>query len=165
MTTVVGVEVLTILAVALLVAGVAGSLVPAVPGAGLSLAGVYLYWWHTGYAEPHVVWLVLLTLGGVLAMGFDWLGGAVATSAGGGSTRSTAAAGAVGFVLLFVAGPVGVIVGVAGTVFAIELAQGRSAGEGLRTAAYATVGMLASTVVQVLVTVSMLLVMVAVILL
>lgn len=160
-----GLEVLTIAAFALLVAGVVGSLVPAVPGALLSLAGVYLYWWHTGYAEPHVVWLALLTLGGLLALAFDWLGGAVATSAGGGSTRSTAAAGVVGFLLFFVAGPLGVIAGVAGTVFVLEYVGGDSAAASLRVAAYATAGILASAVVQVLVTLSMLLLMLAVVLL
>jgi uncharacterized protein YqgC (DUF456 family) len=163
-TAVFGVDLLVLVAFGLLVLGVVGSVVPAVPGALLSLVGVYLYWWQTGYAEPHVVWLILLTLGGLLAVAFDWLGGAVATSAGGGSTKSTVAAGVVGFVLLFVLGPVGVILGVAGTVFVLELLRGRETDESLRVAAYATVGMLASWVVQLLVTVSILVVMVLVVL-
>ena len=164
MSAILGVDVLTLVAFGLLVGGVVGSLVPVVPGALLSLGGVYLYWWHTGYAEPHLLWLVLLTLGGLLAVAFDWLGGAIATSAGGGSGRSTLAAGIVGFALFFIAGPVGVVAGVAGTVFALEYVGGDSAAASLRVAAYATVGILASAVVQILVTLSMLALMALVVL-
>ena len=39
---------LVVLAFALLVGGVVGSLVPQVPGALLSLAGVFAYWYATG---------------------------------------------------------------------------------------------------------------------
>lgn len=161
MTAIGGVDLLVILAVVLLLVGVVGSVVPGLPGALLSLAGVYLYWWHTGYADPGPLWLGLLTLAGVAALGFDVLGGAVATRAGGGSTHSTAAAGAVGFVLFFVAGPFGVITGVAGTVFLLELVGGGTASESLRTAAYATAGVLASAIVQSLVTLSILVAMLA----
>lgn len=165
MTALLGVDLPAILAFALLVAGVVGSLVPALPGALLSLSGVYLYWWHTGYAEPHLLPLALLTLAGLFAVAFDWVGGAVATKVGGGSTRSTAAAGVVGFLLFFVAGPFGVILGVAGTVFVLEYAGGDSRSASLRTAAYATAGLLASVLVQAFVTLSILVAMVLVVLL
>jgi uncharacterized protein YqgC (DUF456 family) len=160
-TAVAGVDVLVLLTVVLLVVGVVGSVVPGLPGALLSLAGVSLYWWHTGYADPGTLWLVLLTLAGLVAIGFDLLGGAVATRAGGGSSRSTFAAAVVGFLLFFVAGPFGVIVGVAGTVFVLELVGGGTTSESLRTAAYATAGVLASAVVQLLVTLSILVAMLA----
>ena len=54
------------------------------------------------------------------------------------------------------------MVGVAATVFVVEFAQHADAEAGLRIAAYATVGVLASTVVQVLLTGSILVVMVLV---
>lgn len=161
MTAFVGVDLVVIVAFGLLVAGVVGSVLPALPGALLSLAGVFLYWWHTGYTDPSLLWLVLLTIAGLAAIVFDWVGGAVATKASGGSTRSTAAAGVVGSLLFFVAGPFGVIVGVAGTVFVLEYVGGKSTSASVRTAAYATAGMLASVVVQLLVTLSMLVAMLA----
>lgn len=161
MTAVAGVDVLVVLVVVLLLGGVVGSVIPGLPGALLSLVGVSLYWWHTGYADPGPLWFVILTLAGVTAIGFDLLGGAVATRAGGGSSRSTAAAGIVGLLLFFVAGPFGVLVGVAGTVFLLELLGGGTTSESLRTAAYATAGVLASALVQLLVTISILVAMVA----
>lgn len=165
MTALGGIDLLVVLAFLLLIAGVVGSVVPAVPGAALSLVGVYLYWWQSGYAEPSILVLVILTLAGLLAIAFDWLGGAVATKASGGSTWSTLAAGVVGLALFFVAGPLGVIAGVAATVFLVEYLGGQTPEESLRTAAYSTVGILASAVVQLLVTLSILVAMVLVLLL
>ena len=86
----------------------------------------------------------------------DWFGGAVAARVGGASMATTALAGGVGLVLLFVAGPLGVLLGVAGTVFALEYYRNRDAPASGRTALYATVGMLGSALVQVLLTGSML---------
>lgn len=163
MSAILGVDLLVFVAFGLLVAGVVGSVVPMLPGALLSLAGVYLYWWNSGYVEPHVIWLGVLTIAGVLAVAFDWLGGAIATRVGGGSTRSTIAAAVVGFVLFFVAGPLGVIVGIAGTVFVLEYRGSGSTSASLRAAAYATIGVLASGVVQLLVTFSILVAMVVVV--
>jgi hypothetical protein len=153
------------LAFGLLVLGVVGSVVPGLPGALLSLAGVYLFWWQSGYASPGLFVLVGLTVVGVATVAVDWFAGAAAAKAGGASTRTTLLAAVVGFVLLFVAGPVGVIVGVAGVVFAFEFLREGDAEASLRTAAYTTLGMLGSTVVQALLTLSMLAVMVAVVLL
>ncbi|MFW5801117.1 MAG: hypothetical protein ACOCVC_03735, partial [Spirochaeta sp.] len=64
MTGLFGVDVAVVLAFVMLLGGVVGSVLPAVPGAGLSLAGVLLYWWHTGYAEPGTLLLVAITLVG-----------------------------------------------------------------------------------------------------
>jgi uncharacterized protein YqgC (DUF456 family) len=165
MTAVAGVDLIVILAFVLLVGGVVGSVLPGLPGALLSLAGVLTFWWHTGYADPGPIVLTGLVLAGLAAVAFDWLGGALATKAGGGSTESTVAAGVVGFLLFFVAGPLGVLVGVAGTVFAFEYAAGGSATGSLQAAGYATAGVLASAVVQFLVTATILLAMVFVALL
>lgn len=150
------VEALTLVAVALLVAGVVGSVVPGLPGPLLSLAGVYLQWWHTGYAEPGTLALVGLTLVGLFAVGVDVLASALTTRASGASWWISAAAGVAGFVLFFVAGPVGVAVGVAATVFVLSFVTTRSGGDSARAALYATIGVLGSSLVQALLTLSML---------
>lgn len=164
MTAVGGVDVAVLGAFSLLVLGVVGSLVPGLPAAVLSLVGIYAYWWHSGYVDPGPIVLAVLTLAALAAVVVDLLGGAVATRAGGGSSQTTAAAGVVGVLLFFVAGPLGVLAGVAGTVFVLEYVQSGSAGGSLRAAAYATVGVLASAAVQVVVTASILLAMVLVVL-
>lgn len=158
----VGVGPLALLALAVAAAGVIGSFVPLLPGAVLSLGGVYLYWFATGYTEPGLLVLIGLTVVGLATVAVDWLGGAVAAKAGGASTRLAAAAGVVGLVGLVLAGPVGLFVGVAGTVFAVEYATGGDRDASLRAAAYTTVGLLATSVLQAVLTLSIFVGLVAV---
>lgn len=165
MTAVFGADLVVWAAFALLVGGVVASVVPVVPAGLVSLSGVYLYWWHSGYASPGTVILVGLTLVGLLAIAADWLSGVVAARAGGASTWSSVAGGAVGLALFVVSGPVGLVVGLAGTVFLLEYRRQADATAGLVAALSATLGVLASSVVQVVLTVSMLLAMVLVALL
>lgn len=142
------VDAITILAVALLVAGVAGTVLPLVPGGLLSLSGVYLYWWHTGFSDPGLLALFAFTVLGVATMFAEFFGGAVSARMGGASWGTTAIAGAVGIVLLFVTGPIGLLVGLFGTVFLLEFARNGDVEDSTRSALYATVGTLASTAVQ-----------------
>lgn len=159
-------EVLVLLAaVALLVGGVVGSVTPVVPGGILSLAGVLLYWWHTDYSEPGLVLLTALVLVAVTATAVDWLAGVVSAKASGASTGTALLAGAVGFVLLFLTGPLGMLLGVVGTVFGVEYYRHRDARRGIRAALITAVGLLGSSVAQVLLTGTVLVAMLVVILL
>jgi hypothetical protein len=147
-----GLDPVVVLAVGLCLLAVVGSLLPLVPGGLLSVAGVLLYWWHTGYTDPGP--LVLSGLLGIalLAVALDWFGGAVSASVGGASTRTTLAAAVVALPLTLVAGPVGLLLGVAGTVFVLAYVENEDVEESARIAAYATVGMLASAVAQAILT-------------
>lgn len=153
------VEPLGWLALGLMAVAVVGTVLPLVPGALLSLVGVYLYWYSTGFAEPGTVALAGLTLVGLLTLAVDYFGGALAAGAGGASRTTVALAALVGVALLFVAGPVGLVVGVAATVFAVEFARNNDARRSGRAALYAAVGILASAVAQILLTLSLLVAM------
>lgn len=159
-----GVDLVTALAFLLLVAGVVGAVLPSLPAAPFSLAGVLVYWWGTGFTEPGPVVLAALLSTGLLAMLADWLGGVVTARVGGASTTSALAGGAVGLVLLFVLGPVGVLVGSAGTVFVVEYLRRRNARAGAAAAGAYLLGFFASALVQLLLTASILLAMIAVVL-
>lgn len=162
MTAVPGVDPVTVVAFLLLVAGVAGSFLPAVPGPVLSTAGVLVYWWNTGFTEPGTMLLVVLLGTGLLAALSDWLGGVVAARVGGASTLSAVVGGLVGTVLLFVVGPGGMLVGAAFAVFVIEYARRRDARSGAAAAGAYVVGFFASALAQALLTVSILVAMVVV---
>ena len=146
------VEVALLAALALLTLGVIGSLVPMVPGPLLSLFGIYGYWWSTGYTEPGWVFLLVATLVGLFALTVEFAAGALSAKAGGASWRTTAIASVVGIALFFVTGPVGLLLGVVGTVFALEFWRSQDVERSGRTAVYTTIGMLASTAAQVLLT-------------
>jgi len=158
-------DIVVIVAFALLVLGVIGSVVPVLPGAPLSLFGVYLYWWTTGYAEPGLPLLVALTVVGALAIAVDLLAGVVSARASGVSTRLAVLAGVVGGLAFLVAGPIGLVLGVAGTVFIVTLAREGTVRAGGRAAGLTTLGILSSSLVEGLLTGSMLVAMVAIVVL
>jgi uncharacterized protein YqgC (DUF456 family) len=147
-----GRDVVVWVAVLLTLLAVVGSLVPLLPGGLLSLAGVSLYWWHTGYSDPGLVVLVVLTLLALLVVVVDWLGGAISAKVSGAANSTTVLAGVAGFLLFFVAGPLGILAGIAGVVFLAEYRRTGASRQSSRTAVYTTIGMLASNVAQALLT-------------
>lgn len=149
-------ELALVVAVALLLAGVAGSFLPLLPGVPLSLAGVYVYWWRSDFSDPSLLFVGAVTVVGVAAMLADYFGGAFAARAGGASRVAAVVAALAGVGGLLAAGPVGMLVGVAGGVFVVEVVRTRDAKRGLRSAGYATVGMAASAAFQLLVTLTIL---------
>ena len=153
------VEPLGWVALGLLVLAVVGAVAPLLPGALLSFAGIVLYWFSTGYTSPSTLVVVVLSLVALGTAAVDYFGGALAARAGGASTLSTVLASVVGVVLLFLTGPVGLILGVGATVFAVEYWRNRDARGSARATLYAVAGILASTVVQVLTTLSLLVAM------
>lgn len=136
--------------IALTLAGVGmiGSVIPLIPGAIISISGVLTYWWASGFTEPQIGILAVLLLVGVSTAVVDFAGGALAAHIGGASKITTGMAVVVGIGLLFITGPAGFLIGLAGTVFIIEFAQSADSEASMRAALAATGGVLASTVIQ-----------------
>jgi uncharacterized protein YqgC (DUF456 family) len=150
------VEIAFAVAVALLVGGVVASFVPLAPGALLSLAGIYVYWWASGYSEPGIVFLVVTTLVGLFALALDYLASALSTRASGASWKTTAIAAVVGVGLLFLTGPIGAVIGVLLAVFVLEFERSGDLERSLRIAGYTVLGMLLSKGLQVVLTAGLL---------
>lgn len=152
--------VLVVLAFVLLGGGVVGSVAPMIPSGLLSLAGVLIYWVASGFGDPDLLILSGLVLVSVVAMAAEWLSGAVSAKAGGASTKTTVAATLVGFLGLLVVGPVGFILGTALTVFGLTYWENEDAEASARAAGVTILGMLTSSLAQLLLTVGVLFVMV-----
>ena len=152
--------VLVVLAFVLLGGGVVGSVAPMIPSGLLSLAGVLIYWVASGFSDPDLLILSGLVLVSVVAMAAEWLSGAVSAKAGGASTKTTVAATLVGFLGLLVVGPVGFILGTALTVFGLTYWENEDAEASARAAGVTILGMLTSSLAQLLLTVGVLVVMV-----
>jgi uncharacterized protein YqgC (DUF456 family) len=134
-----------VLAAALLVAGVVGSLTPSVPGGLLSAAGVGAY----AYAVPVEPWLLAGLLGtALLAAVVDWTAGVLSAKFGGADTTTALLAGVAGVVGFLAAGFLGTLLAVAGTVLVVEFRRTGDARASGRAAAVTTLGLLASNVVQ-----------------
>lgn len=137
------------LAIVLLVLCTASSFVPLVPSGVLSAVVLVGYGFTTGFAEPSLAVLIALVAVALLASAMELLSGMVSGKLGGASTVTVAVGTLVGIVLLFVVGPIGLVVGLGGTVFLVSLARdGSDPREAARQSAYATVGALASALVQ-----------------
>lgn len=139
---------LAMVALLVLVAAVVSAFVPGLPTGVVSLIGVCLYWWSTGFTEPGTLVLSILVSVSLLALFADWFGGLVAAKVGGASTLTTVVAGGVGLALLFVTGPVGMIAGSASVVFALEYRKHRNAGGSAVAAGAYVLGFFASAAIQ-----------------
>lgn len=146
------------LVVGLLVAGIFASVLPVIPGSLVTAAGIVLYW--VGIGElPTLVLAALLGIVILVAI-LDQLATLLTTKAGGGSWISGAIGTAIGLVLAIVSGPVGLVVGIFGTIVLAELLDGKSAKIAIKAGAYGTIGVLASKAMQVVVSVIALVVVV-----
>ncbi|GAB7094201.1 hypothetical protein JCM30237_13530 [Halolamina litorea] len=150
------IDAVALVALALLIAGVIASVVPGVPAGLLSLAGVYVEFLF-GSGDMTYWLLFSFTVVGVLAVVVDLFGGAVAARGRGASGTTTLIAAVTGLVLFFVAGPIGVVVGMFLAVFLLELRrEDRSFDEAWDNGVWATAGMLASGLAVFLLVTSML---------
>ncbi|MDY6765963.1 MAG: DUF456 domain-containing protein [Candidatus Nanohaloarchaea archaeon] len=145
-----------LVALLLLAIGVIGSITPMLPGALFSVVGVLVYWWGSGFTAPGDLFILFTVLVGGAAVLFDYFAGAISAKAGGASLGTTAAAAVVSAFLFLVTGPVGILAGVAVTVFVAEFYRTHAAEESLTAALYAVGGMIASAAVQLTVTLAIL---------
>jgi len=145
------VDVVLAAAVALLVAGVVGSVVPLVPAGLPSLAGVGLYA-ALGSEPVGTVPLVAFAVAGLVAAALELLGGPLAARGSGASTRTMLVAALIGFLLFFVTGPVGIVVGMVAAVFAAEYRRGAAPERALGRAGYTVVGVLVAAAAQLVLT-------------
>lgn len=132
----------------LMILGIAGSLIPSMPGPLVSMLGVGIYWWSTGFTEPGILGLVILFGTGLTALLFDSLSSYLGSRAGGASRNTAVAAGITGFLMFFVAGPLGVILGVAGLVLIREYLRTGDLRGSFRSSIYTMVSVMASSLVQ-----------------
>jgi hypothetical protein len=140
----------------LLVIAVVASVVPGVPAGAIALLAVYIEYLF-GMGDRMGLWLLFsFTVVGLLAIVIDLFGGAITARAKGASQQTTVLAAVVGLVLLFVAGPIGVLVGMFGTVLWSELRDDRPFEEAVDNAVWTTAGMLASGAAVFLLVLSML---------
>jgi len=150
-----------VLALVLVTAGVVGVLVSGVPGSLASLAGVYLYWAHTGYTEPPTPLLAVLTVGGLAAFAGTLYGSVAADRVSGASTTSALAAAVVGGTLFAFVGPGVALLGVLGAVFLLEYRRSKRLSAASVAALTVVLGSLASRPVRLLLTGALWLVVVA----
>ncbi|MCC7106323.1 MAG: DUF456 domain-containing protein [Chloroflexi bacterium] len=132
----------------LLTVGIAGSVVPGLPGLPLVLLAVYVYAFGTGFRGVGITALTIVTVLGLLAMALSYLGNLVGARVFGASR-----AGMVGALVGLLAGmflfpPFGVLVGPLVGAVAGELLAGRRPEQALRGGCGALVGYLTGSLLE-----------------
>lgn len=114
-----------LIALLLVIAGLAGTLIPALPGLPFIFAGLWLAAWADGYAQVSGWLIVVLGLLTLIAMGVDFLAGVLGAKRVGASRQAIIGAG-LGAILGLFFGLIGVFIGPFVGAFAGEyLARGR----------------------------------------
>jgi len=98
------------IAIALLVVWAVSSFVPFVPSGVLAALTVVGYAYTTGFTEPGLAVLLALVSVALLASAVELLSGLVSGKLGGAPTWTVVVGTLVGIVLLFVMGPIGLVV-------------------------------------------------------
>ncbi|ERH10613.1 MAG: protein of unknown function (DUF456) [halophilic archaeon J07HX64] len=152
----------TVAAFGLLVAAVVVSRLTRLPGELLSLAGVSLYWWGTGYTEPGRLTLVFLIALPALVLAGRAFDRFISARVGEVSTVTATVGGFVGFVGFVFLGTSGLVTGTTVTVFVLEYVRRRDAKQSLVVAFAVVFGTFAADLIRVLMTLLVLLVMITV---
>jgi len=145
-----------ILALTLMVLGIIGSFMPALPGPLLSILGVTVYFWSTGYAVPSPLIFTVIVLTGFVALVLDYVASYIGADKADASKKTAVAAAIASFLLFFISGPIGIIVGTGATVLVRELFLGKDIDAAFRSAVYTTVALLGSIFAKVGLTLLML---------
>lgn len=131
----------------LFIVGVAGTVVPALPGIGFVFAGILLYAWATGFAVVSVFSVVVLGVVATLALAASYFGSVVGAKYGGGKQKAMWGT-IIGAIVGAFFSPIGIFVGAFLGGLAGALLEGQSHQQALRIAALSIVGTLGASIVQ-----------------
>lgn len=137
-----------VIAAVLILVGVAGTVLPALPGLPLVFGGMLLAAWAGGFEQVGVGMLVLLGALTLLSLGIDFLATAMGAKRVGASRLAVVGAVIGTFAGLFF-GPIGLIAGPFVGALAGELLHGREVGKATRVGVGTWLGILVGTVLKI----------------
>jgi uncharacterized protein len=142
---------LWIVSLILMAIGLAGTVIPGLPGTALVLAGIALFTLGTGFELIGPIQFGLMVLLGLVGIGLDLVGNLVGARRFGASRR-----GLIGALLglipgLFLAGPFGLVLGPLVGAILFELLGGRELRSALRSGAGVVVGYLFGALAEVII--------------
>ncbi|MBA3532141.1 MAG: DUF456 domain-containing protein [Ardenticatenales bacterium] len=139
---------LDIVAALLILAGLLGAILPALPSTPLIFAGALLYDWVHEWQFFGWEWLAVLFLLMILAMVGDWWLGNLGAKKGGASWQAMLVGMVLGTVGLFMLPPFGLLIGSLVGIVGTEMIRARHAGKALRAGGGWLAGWLLSLLLQ-----------------
>lgn len=131
----------------LMIIGVAGTIIPGLPGIGLVYAGILLYALATHFASISLATVIILGLISAAALAANYAGAAFGSSVAGGKKWALAGT-AIGALIGATFGPLGIFAGAFLGALLGALLEGNGRKHALTVAVYSTLGTLGSIVVQ-----------------
>lgn len=147
--------ILSVIVAILFVVGLAGTIIPGLPGIGLIFAGIILYAIVTGFTTVSAMHVLLFAVVSALALAANYAGSMMGARAGGGgasSTVGTILGAIIGTVTL---GPLGLFAGAFIGALAGAFYEGRTSAVAMKVAFYSVIGIVGGAVIQLLLGLSM----------
>ena len=141
----------------LFLVGLAGVVIPGLPGLGLIFLGILIYALATNFAHISVAALVIFGLITALATLADYYGSALGARLGGGKWWALAGSLIGAIAGAMIAGPPGLFVGAYTGALLGALQEGQSTQQAARTAVFAIVGLVGAAIVQFVVAIALIL--------
>jgi uncharacterized protein YqgC (DUF456 family) len=138
---------LSVIAMALIVAGLVGAIVPALPGIPLIFAGIWLVAGVDGYQHLGLWWLIGIAAVGAVGLTLDLLAGAMGAKRAGASKQAVAGALAGTVIGLFFGLP-GLLLGPFMGAVLGELAAGNSVLRSTHVGVSAWIGLIFGTIIK-----------------
>lgn len=138
-----------IIAIVLFIIGLAGTVLPVLPGVGIIYGGMIVYGVMTKFECLDINFFVLQGIACAFILGVDFVASAVGTKAFEGSKHAAKGAVLGTIIGLIFLGPLGIIIGPFTGAVAIELLTGRELKKSLRSGIGTLIGILGGTVIKI----------------
>ena len=148
-------ELVIALTAVLMLLGLAGSLLPMLPGSPLILAGAALYAWQTHFTAVGWADLTVLAVLALAGQGLDYAASALGAKKYGGSTWGMIGACIGGTLGLITANIIGLIIGAFAGAVVLELVKGRELKASMKVGYGTLVGFLCGAVGKVMIAITM----------
>lgn len=148
-------SIIWLITILLLIVGLVGTIIPALPGIGLTYAAILFYSFASDFRGISPSTVVIFGVITTIAFLASYLGSLFGTRAGGGKTWSVAGSFLGAIVGLFTMGPIGLFVGAFLGALAGGLIEGASHNEALKIATFSTIGTVGGALVQFLLALSL----------
>jgi len=143
------------LAILFFLAGLAGLIIPILPGTPLILVGMLVYGLLTDFENLDIYFFLLQGIAVALAFSTDYIAAAIGTKRYGGSKKASLGAILGTFAGVIFLGPLGIFIGAFLGAFAGELIGGKRPEQALKTGLGALVGFLGSFAIKLFISIAM----------
>lgn len=152
---------LLIIVIVLFLLGLAGTIIPALPGTSLIFVGILIHAIATNFAEVSITATIVFGLVALASVAVSYAGSMLGAKAGGGKAWSVGGTVLGGVVGTIVFGPLGLLVGAFLGALAGALYEGQSSTSATKAAFYSVLGIIGGTLIQLLIGLSMIVAWVA----